>query len=258
MLLRLILISLVIALLWNLWSLPAPEEQPPLAYGEQTTRSNWPQLSAASNYTDTRDLLKSNYYVILDGSANMNEKACGSENRGIRMRDVIEAFSAFSDAVPRQANIGAAVFNHNEIVELGALHQEERISHLRISPGGPARLRSAIQSAYEKLELQGQKQLGYGEYHLVVISSGDVADGEDPGSFVRDMLASSPVNLTTIGYCTAPDHHLDRSGPGPVIEADSLEMLKQSLHAVLVPAPSFTVDSFQETQTTPGKVVQGH
>ena len=250
LLLRLAPLIIVIALLWNLWSDPAEEvnsEPPMVAYGEQPTRNDWPPVSSSGNsFTAARDLLKVNYFVILDGSGSMNESECSSRNK---MADAIDALSAFVNSVPQDANIGVSVFNNNKIMELIPLQREGSINTAKLSqivPGGATPLRSAIENAYTKMTSQGERQLGYGEYHLVVITDGLATEGEDPTAVVRQMLSGSPVNLYTIGFCIGSDHSLNQPGLSTYRAADNLEALKQGLSEVLAEAPSFTLDSFQE------------
>lgn len=253
LLLRLAPVIIVIALLWNLWSEPAEKadsEPPVVLYGEQTTRNDWPPVSSAGNsFTAARDLLKVNYYVILDGSGSMAESHCSSRNK---MIDAIDALTAFVNSVPQDANIGVSVFNNNRIIELIPLQSEGRINTAKLSqiaPGGATPLRSAIHSAYGKMISQGERQLGYGEYHLVVITDGMATEGEDPSAVVRQMLSESPVNLYTIGFCIGSDHSLNQPGRSTYRAADNLEALNQGLSEVLAEAPSFTLDSFQEPVT---------
>ena len=251
-LLRLALVIIVIALLWNLWLDPTGEggsEPPPMvAYAEQPARNDWPPVPDSSNsFTAAIDLLKINYYVILDGSGSMGESECnGGRNK---MADAIDALSAFVDAVPQDANIGVSVFNNNSIVEFIPLQGGGGLNTTMLSqmaPGGAALLRSAMHYAYREMISQGVRQLGYGGYHLVVITGGMTTEGEDPTAVVRQILSESPVNLYTIGFCSGSDHSLDQPGFISYHAADNLAALKQALSEVLVEAPSFTLDSFQE------------
>ncbi|HBH35880.1 MAG TPA: hypothetical protein DDW45_05765, partial [Gammaproteobacteria bacterium] len=158
------------------------------------------------------------------------------------------------DSVPQDANIGVSVFHNNKIIEMIPLQREGRIDTAKLSqivPGGATPLRSAIESAYAKMAVQGGRQLGYGEYHLVVITDGLATEGEDPTAAVRRMLSESPVNLYTIGFCIGSDHSLNQPGFSTYRAADNLDALKQGLSEVLAEAPSFTLDSFQEPVTKP-------
>ena len=251
-LLRFVLVIIVIALLWNLWSDPAGDggsEPPPMvAYAEQPARNDWPPILSSSNsFSAAIDLLKVNYYVILDGSGSMGESECnGGKNK---MADAIDALSTFVDAVPQDANIGVSVFNNNTIMELIPLQSEAGLNTTLLSqmvPGGAALLRSAMHYAYAEMISQGERQLGYGEYHLLVISGGMTTEGEDPAAVVRRILSESPVNLYTIGFCSGSDHRLDQPGFISYHAADNLAALKQALSDVLAEAPPSALDSFQE------------
>ena len=250
--LPLVLVTLVTALLWNLWPDPTGDgdsEPPPMVvYAEQPLRNDWPPLPDSGNsFSAPIDLLKVNYYVILDGSASMGKSQCsGGRNK---MPDAVDALMTFVDAVPQDANIGVSVFNNNRIMELLSLQSSGTINTAMLSqmvPGGATLQRSAMHYAYAEMISQGERQLGYGEYHLVVISGGMATEGEDPAAVVRRLLSESPVNLYTIGFCSGADHSLDQPGFISYRAADSLEALKQGLGEVLAKAPSSTLDSFQE------------
>lgn len=249
---RLLPVIIAISILWSFWTEPDEEStpEPPrmVAYGEQSSRNDWPPVTnSGSSFTASRDLLKVNYYVILDGSGSMKESECSTGRN--KMADAVDALSIFVNSVPQDANIGVSVFNNNKIVELLPLQREGNVNAAKLSqivPGGATPLRSAIDNAYGKMVSQGKRQLGYGEYHLVVITDGLATEGEDPTAVVRQMLSDSPVNLYTIGFCIGADHSLNQPGFSTYRAADNLEALKQGLSEVLAEAPSFTLDSFQE------------
>lgn len=252
LLLRLALAIIIVALLWNMWADPDEDggsEPPPMAtYAEQPTRNDWPPLpDSGISFSAPVDLLKTNYYVILDGSASMGESECSGSRS--KMADAIDALSSFVDSVPQSANIGVSVFNDNRIIELLSLQSDTGLNTTMLSqmvPGGTTLLRSAMHYAYAEMISQGARQLGYGEYHLVVISGGMATEGEDPAAIVRRMLSESPVNLYTIGFCSGADHSLDLPGFINYRAAENIMALKQGLSAVLAEAPSSTLDSFQE------------
>lgn len=242
--------SIVIAVLWDIWGERRQDSsQPPvLAYGEQPTRNDWPPLEhAGESFSDPRDLLKSNYYVVLDGSEEMARRGCSSS--GSKLGDAVQALAAFIDAVPEEANVGVMAFNHGRLIELAPLQSDTRINPqalAQLSAGGGAPLRSAIYRAAEQLTRQAQRQLGYGEYHLVVISGGgSVTPGEEPGDVMRRLLNDSPLNLHVISLCDGADMALDEPGLGLFHHlADNFAALQQGLGAVLDETPAIPVESY--------------
>ena len=91
---------------------------------------------------------------------------------------------------------------------------------------------------------QGARQLGYGEYHLVVVTDGEASDGQDPTNVVKVILDRSPIVLHTIGFCIGTDHVLNQPGRSYYVAAESPEQLQQGLSAVLAEAPAFDQSQF--------------
>jgi hypothetical protein len=94
------------------------------------------------------------------------------------------ALAAFAESLPADANLGLQVFDARgvrEQIPLAAGNRAKFKSVLRtVRAGGGTPLQTAISQAYARLEQQGARQLGYGEYHLVVVTDGEASDGQDP------------------------------------------------------------------------------
>ena len=90
--------------------------------------------------------------------------------------------------------------------------------------------------------------MGYGEYHLVIVTDGEANDGEDPREAVDALLAKSPVVLHTIGFCIGETHSLNQKGRVFYQSADNPEELRKGLTDVLAEATSFNLDGFVKTQ----------
>ena len=91
---------------------------------------------------------------------------------------------------------------------------------------------------------QGRRQLGYGEYHLIVVTDGQASSGQDPTGVVDEILASSPVVIHTIGFCIGEDHSLNQKGRVLYRTAQNAAELREGLEQVLAEAPDFTVTQF--------------
>ncbi len=196
----------------------------------------------------SRDLFARNYYVVLDASGSMDGRACSGDLTKIAAAR--NALAAFADSLPADANLGLQVFDRSGVREwlpLGTGNRDKfRAALGRASASGGTPLRDAVALAYDRLQAQGARQLGYGEYHLVVVTDGEANPGQDPTAAVNQLLAQSPVVLHTIGFCIGTEHSLNQPGRTLYRAADNPEQLRAGLGAVLAEAPSFAVLEFRK------------
>ena len=213
------------------------------------TAKAWPPIpEGQAPHIDRSKALTANYYLVLDGSGSMMQSECSNDQ--LKMDVAEQAMKNFIGQIPADANVGLAVFDANglsERVPLGADNRKQlrrAIDEVRADESTP--LKSAITLAYGQLEVQAVKQLGYGEYHLVVVTDGQAQpDEEDPREIVDTVLRESPVVIHTVGFCIGNDHSLNQPGRTFYAAADSPEALQQGLSAVLAEAPSFDATTFQ-------------
>ncbi|MBU0500640.1 MAG: VWA domain-containing protein [Gammaproteobacteria bacterium] len=235
----------------------APPATPRAGYALEAARNTWPPVREQDKAaTDTegrvpgatpKDLLAANYYLVLDGSGSMSERHC-AEGR-TKHEAAIEALTAFARSVPVEANFGLGLFNGGEIRELIPLgpNQNKTLDALNsITPGGSTPLYSAIRFAYGQLTRQAERQQGYGEYHLVVVTDGMASQGQDPTPIVRTLFAESPLVLHTIGFCIGEDHPLNRPGESYYRSANNPAELAQGLETVLAESPAFDLTQFRQ------------
>lgn len=193
-------------------------------------------------------LFARNYYVVLDASGSMND-ASGCSGGQVKLEAARKALAAFADSVPADANLALQVFDRSGIREWLPLATGNRdrfhaaLGNVRASGGTP--LRDAIDLAYRKLAVQGAKQFGYGEYHLVVLTDGEANVGQDPVGVVDEILARSPVVFHTVGFCIGTEHSLNQPGRTLYRAADNAEQLRQRLGDVLAEAPVFDSAQFK-------------
>jgi Mg-chelatase subunit ChlD len=189
-----------------------------------------------------------NYYVVLDGSGSMEERAC--EGSGTKISQARKALADFAGSVPADANLGLAafgVFGVREFLPLAVGNMDRFISTVNsIEPGGGTPLSSAVQLGREQLETQARRQLGYGEYHLVIVTDGEANSGYDPTYEVDDLLAGTPIVLHTIGFCIGTNHSLNQPGRTLYVSANNPEELSGGLQEVLAEAPDFNVTEFKD------------
>ena len=193
--------------------------------------------------------MRKNYYLVLDGSGSMEEDSCGSNESKISVAR--KATVEWSKTVPEDANLGLLIFSREGIVQKVPLGKgkENRDAFVKAVSGaradGGTPLYTAMKLGYRALEEQGRKQLGYGEYHLVLVTDGEANLGEDPRSMVDYIVSSSPVMITTIGFCIGNKHSLNQ--PGRVIyhEANNPTALREGLKDVLAESPVFDATVFE-------------
>lgn len=195
---------------------------------------------------DAAAAMRRNYYFVFDASGSMADRKCSGNETKI---DVAKrAFAEFAGKLPADVNFGILVFDGEGIREIVALRPLDRgVAQSALAPVRPAGgtpLAQAIRQAYGQLTKQGQQQLGYGEYHLVVVTDGE-ATGENPSAVVRAVIESSPVVLHTIGFCIGETHSLNQPGRVVYHSANSPQELAQGLAEVLAEAPSFDVKAFK-------------
>lgn len=220
---------------------PAPHE----SQGTGTTAS-WPPLGG-DDIELAQNQLQKNYYVILDCSGSMSEQQCYGD--GTKMVVAQNALAAFARLVPGNANLGLSVFIDNEIKELVALGQDNRdkfIDAVRATyPSGQTPLHSAMETGFAQLTDQARRQLGYGEYTLVVVTDGLASPGEDPTGIVHTILDQTPVAIHTIGFCIGENHPLNIPGRTVFKAANSEDDLRRGLEDVLAESETFDASNFQ-------------
>jgi Ca-activated chloride channel family protein len=208
------------------------------------TAQQWPPTGKPDRIA--QDLTARNFYVVLDGSGSMSERACMGDGR--KMDQAKAALEVFSKSVPRNANLGLLVFDSRGVQERVRLATDNRPAFLRevgiTAPSGGTPLRDALTLARQRLEDQARRQFGYGEYTLVVVTDGEASANQDPRPVVNDMLARSPVIIHTIGFCISPKHSLNQPGRTVYKAANDRAGLERGLEAALAEAPNFTADRF--------------
>jgi uncharacterized protein with von Willebrand factor type A (vWA) domain len=214
------------------------------ATGAAAAGPQWPPPGKTDRIAS--DLITRNFYVVLDGSGSMNERACRGDGKKIDQAKA--ALEVFSKAVPRNVNLGLLVFDSrgvSERVPLAAGNREAFMQQvLATNPNGGTPLRGAISIARQRLEEQARRQLGYGEYNLVVVTDGEASSGQDPRQEVNDLLARSPIIVHTIGFCISTHHSLNQPGRTVYKAANDRADLERGLEATLAEAPKFTADRF--------------
>lgn len=213
-------------------------------YSLKATDNSWPALEGVDKLAENP--LTANFYIVFDGSGSMGGDQC--TNGRSKMDEAKAAVSQFLGRIPSTANVGLFVFDMDGISERAPLGQNPRADLVNIinasRAGGGTPLSAAIEQGYRALTTQAKRQLGYGQYNLVVVTDGEASPGFDPGAVVGQVLQRSPVILHTIGFCIGEDHSLNQAGRTFYKAANDPKSLVQGLNDVLAEVPDFSVNQF--------------
>jgi Ca-activated chloride channel homolog len=182
-----------------------------------------------------------NFYFIFDGSGSMNDE-CG----GVRKIDAAkEAVRKFLAQVPDDVNLGMYSFNglgEREFIPLGPNNRVQFLDTFsRFEPNDGTPLVAAIKTGTDKLIEQYKKQLGYGEFRLIVVTDGAATDGKVEDATLYAAKRSIPIY--TIGLCIGDDHPL-RAYSLSYRAANNPEDLKKALEQATAEASDFNPTDF--------------
>jgi Ca-activated chloride channel homolog len=177
--------------------------------------------------------LARNFYFVFDGSGSMNDpppaNAPGAKHFVSKIAAAKWAVTEFLKNVPEDVNLGLYVFDSNgarEVVPLNSNNRQEFLSAIEnVNAQGDTPLGSAIGKGVSALIKQYHKQLGYGEYRLIVITDGESSDDMNPSI---KYAAQSTVPIYTIGFGIGNDHAL-RKHSISYRSADSAQEVKKAL-----------------------------
>lgn len=193
-----------------------------------------------SSLPDAEAATTMNVYFIFDGSGSMDDKEGGIT----KLDGAKKAVEEFIKYVPRDINLGLFVFDWNgkrEVVPLGPNNHERFLEAIKqIRAGGGTPLSEAIKIGSNKLIEQYKRQLGYGDYRLVVVTDGR-ADSI-PSAAIYATQYGFPIY--TIGLFVEEDHPL-REYSISYKDAQSFEELHQGLTETLAETEYFDPVEFE-------------
>jgi len=196
----------------------------------------WPGTSKGA-IALASDLTANNYMVVYDGSGSMGDPSCDKNSQTSKHAEGKIALKSFINAIPDESNIGFYAFDNNGKgvrTQLNTGNKSKIVAEIdSVSPGDGTPLKSAVRTGYDALTLQGQKQLGYGRYVLVIVTDGVASSGESPTNIVNDIIDDTPVEIHTVGFCLGDKHTLNQPGRTFYASATSSEEVLKSLEDVL-------------------------
>ena len=185
--------------------------------------------------------LARNFYFIFDGSGSMGDTAEGQ----VKLKGAKEAVRKFLTKIPADANLGLFVFDAGgprEVVPPGPGNRDafmQAIDNVRAS--GTTPLAESIRFGTDRLLGQYKKQLGYGEFRLIVVTDGQASDVPQAAQYA----ARYGMPIYAIGLFIEGDHPL-RTYAVSYREANNYEDLERALEESLAELPSFDPTEFEK------------
>jgi uncharacterized protein YegL len=178
----------------------------------------------------------------------MDEVGCSDGKK--KMAVAKSALKDFATLLPADANLGLVTFDIEGIKEQVPLAKDNRAAFQQkvvdTRAAGTTPLKDAITLAVKGLTEQARKQLGYGEYHLVIVTDGEAyPDDQNPGFIVSEILKGSPIIIHTVGFCIDSTHSLNQPGKTIYTAANNPQDVAQGLKSVLAESEKFNVDEFK-------------
>lgn len=229
-----------------------PEPSAPDSMDERMLPPWPPAMESDAALVLADSLTRKNFVLILDGSGSMARQGCSGERS--KHEVAREAVIEWATSVPEDANLGLVVFDRNGFstrLPLGLANRPQfKEQVLKVVPDNKTPLTMALDTAYDMLTEQGRKQLGYGEYTVVIITDGAADDINSLAQSVNMVLTTSPIMIRTIGFCITADHSLNRTGRTSYLAANNPAELRKGLQEVLAEAETFDIDGFKEQGLT--------
>jgi hypothetical protein len=214
------------------------------------------QAAAQATVPGAEISLARNIYVVFDGSGSMWNCPPDRDYDGKCTRKIIGAKWAIKEMIkklPDDVNLGLYVFDeygNSERVPLGPNNRAQflaAVDHIRANNGTP--LGGAVASGVQALDNQFGKQLGYGEYRLVVVTDGlpdSMADLQDALNFMQSPKSAAPVALYTIGFGISDPNHPLRKYSVIYTAADTETQVKDALTKATSELDSFDSTDFKK------------
>lgn len=229
-------------------AVPAPPAPATAEAIEARLLPPWPPAETSDKALVLADsLTMKNFVLVLDGSGSMARHGC-SGNRS-KHEVAREAVIEWAASVPENANLGLIVFDRHGFstrLPLGLANRPQFKAEVeKVIPDGKTPLAIAVETAHKMLIDQGRKQLGYGDYTVVIVTDGVADDIVALDQSVNKVLSTSPIMIHTIGFCIESDHSLNRAGRTTYRAANNPAELRQGLQEVLAEAETFDIDGFK-------------
>jgi len=199
------------------------------------------------------DMTAANYVLVFDASFSMNQSQCSGSISKLQAAKI--AVTNFITKLEEKSNVGLIGFGAAPGAEReyqwGFVSGGARASLIQklktIRAKGNTPLLRAMNMGYHMLQAQAQRQGGYGQYHMVIITDGAATDG-DPSRLAKDIALHSPVRIHAVGFCLGGGHSLDMPAFTKYSAASDPRALEAGLMGALAESPRYDSAAFEKKQ----------
>ena len=184
-----------------------------------------------------------NFYIIFDGSGSMSYNLNGE----IKIVGAKKAVTKFLAQIPQDVNMGLYLFDDNgtrEAVPLEPIDKNRLLTAISKSvPGGGTPLADAIIFATKQLRMQRKKQLGYGEYNLIIVTDGEANSIPEASA----IAVQNEISIYAIGLGIGEDHPLNNEEyVVSYTAADDFDQLTEALVDAVAESPIYDDQEFKQ------------
>lgn len=191
----------------------------------------WPHLSNNEKISIERDrLLEKNYMLVFDDSGSMS---------GSKLETAKVAVSMFLKNIPSDINVGLLTLNQGLLAGFSRDRNSlvEKVYSINAEGGTP--LKYAITESFSELTKKGKRQLGYGQYGMIIITDGAASASQNPYQIVNHIVDKTPVEIHTVGFHIDEDHVLNQKGRTFYSTANNMETLLKAMETAVAESNSF-------------------
>jgi len=174
----------------------------------------------------SEDFDNGNLVIVMDCSGSMDGKKIGQAKHALK---------EILNYVPNNTHIGLLAFGGSQSgwkYDLGPRNDNQLIRAINsLKTGGRTPLGEYMKYGAQRLLKQKEKQLGYGNYRLLVITDGEASDQDLVDKYTPDIMAKG-INVDLIGVYMNTAHSLSRMVHS-YREAHDTASLKQAIEEVL-------------------------
>lgn len=193
--------------------------------------------------------VRRNYVLAIDASGSMGDNDNCAPNNDPKFTVVRPAVEEFLRSLGPDDYLALMSFQGEQadvLVPLGPVNSGVIfVAMSQIVPNGGTPIGKTLLRASEILEDQAQRQAGYGEYTIVLVTDGAASDPERMNEALDLITLNTPIVIQTVGFCIRNNHALNDPSRVVYRSADDGEALRAGLAAAVAEAEDFTAGGFE-------------